>query len=125
MRIKAFEKLVFRPSHDKRLLRFKRYKNGRMFCHACGGRRVYRLGEGRFRCRRCRRTFGLFTGSFLALCRVELSTWLWLVKLFELEVTARQAAIQTGLSYPTTLRAFTVIRRAIPPADQPAPPPPR
>jgi hypothetical protein len=30
----------------------------------------------------------------------------------ELEVTARQAAIQTGVSYPTALGVFTIIRRA-------------
>jgi len=120
MRLKRFESLVFKPSRARRLLRRKRYKNGRVFCHACSGRRVYRLAEGRYRCKRCRLTFGLFTGTFLALCRVEITQWLWLVKLFELEVTARQAAIQTGLSYPTALRAFTVIRRAILAADQPA-----
>jgi transposase len=45
--------------------------------------------------------------------RIALTTWLWLVKLFELEVTARQAAIQTGVSYPTALGVFTTIRRAL------------
>jgi transposase len=45
--------------------------------------------------------------------RIALPTWLWLVKLFELEVTARQAAIQTGVSYPTALGVFTTIRRAL------------
>jgi transposase len=44
---------------------------------------------------------------------LPLRQWAWLVKLFELEVTARQAAVQTGLSYPTVLRAFTLLRRAI------------
>lgn len=119
MRVKAFETLIFKPSAARRLLRHLRYKNGRVFCHACGGRRVYRLAQGRYRCRRCRLTFGLLTGTWLAQCRIELSTWLWLIKLFELEVTARQAAIQTGVSYPTALRAFTTIRRAILAMDQP------
>lgn len=119
MRVKAFEKLVFKPSAAMRALRHRRYPNGRVFCHACGGRRVYRLIGGRFRCKRCRLTFGLLTGTWLARCRVGLPTWLWLIKLFELEVTARQAVIQTGVSYPTALRAFTTIRRAILAMDQP------
>jgi transposase len=33
--------------------------------------------------------------------------------MFELAVTARQAAIQTGVSYPTALNVFTPIRRAL------------
>jgi transposase len=49
----------------------------------------------------------------MATSKVELTTRLWLVKLFELEVTARQAAVQTGVSYPTALRFFTMIRRSI------------
>jgi transposase len=53
------------------------------------------------------------TGTWAGLSRVPDTTWLWLVKLFELELTASQAAVQTGVSYPTALKAFTVLRRAI------------
>ena len=49
----------------------------------------------------------------MARCRLAPRTWLWLIKLFELEVTALQAAGQAGVSYPTALRAFTTLRRAI------------
>ena len=52
--------------------------------------RIYRLASGRYRCGRCRYTFGLFTGTWLGQARVSLTTWVWLIKLFELEVTARQ-----------------------------------
>lgn len=113
MRVKSFEQLLKSEPRARRYLRKKRYKNGRVFCHACLGRSVYRLAEGRYRCARCAYTFGVFTGSFLGQARLKLGTWLWLVKLFELEVTALQAAVQTGVSYPTALRAFTLIRRAI------------
>jgi transposase len=113
MKVKSFESLLKSESKARRYLRKKRYKNGRIFCHACGGRKVYRLSEGRYRCARCRITFGLFTGTFLGQARLSLDTWLWLVKLFELEVTARQAAMRVGLSCPTTLRAFTLMRHAL------------
>lgn len=119
MRVKAFEQLLQKESRARRYLRKKRYRNGRVFCHACRSRKVYRLAEGRYRCSRCRYTFGLFTGSWLGLARIELSIWLWLVKLFELEVTALQAAVHTGVSYPTALRAFTIIRRAILAQEEP------
>jgi transposase len=47
------------------------------------------------------------------MCRVPATTWLWLIKLFELELVAQRAGSQLGLSYPTALRAFTTMRRAI------------
>ena len=119
MRVKTFERLVFKPFHARRWLRQLRYKNGHVFCHVCGGRRVYRLAEGRYRCARCRHTFGLLTGTWFGQSRLDLVIWLWLVKLFELQVTARVAAAQTGVSYPTALRVFTLIRRAILAIDQP------
>jgi transposase len=75
----------------------------------------YRLREGRWRCRRraCAYTFGVRTGTWAGQSRVPDATWLWLVKLFELELPASQAAVQTGVSYPTALKAFTLLRRAI------------
>ena len=84
-----------------------------MRCLACAAPRPYRLAEGRWRCGRCGYTFGLLTGTWLGQLRVAPATLLWLVKLFELEVTALQAAAQTGVSYPTALKAFTLLRRAI------------
>lgn len=113
MRVQAFETLIRSGSSALRVLRRKRYKTGRLICHACASRKVYRLSSGRYRCGRCRYTFGVFTGTWVGQARIPLTTWLWLVKLFELEVTARQAAIQTGVSYPTALNVFTTIRRAL------------
>jgi transposase len=38
---------------------------------------------------------------------------LLLIKLFELEVSARKASVQLGLSYPTTLKGFDILRKVI------------
>jgi len=38
---------------------------------------------------------------------------MWLIKLFELEVSAHKAAVQSGVSYPTALKAYDLIRYAI------------
>ena len=119
MGIERFEKLINSESAAKRLIRHRRYKNGRVFCHGCGHKKVYRLGEGRYRCGRCKYTFGLLTGTWLGQAKVSVSTWLWLIKLFELEVTAHQAARQLRVSYPTVLRAVTLIRRAILAEEEP------
>lgn len=45
-------------------------------------------------------------------------SWLRVIKRFELELVAPQAGVQPRLSHPTSLRAFTAIRRALPAAAQ-------
>ena len=120
MDLKTFEKVVTKGSAANHLVRRRRYQNGRVICHACGHRKTYRLSEGRYRCGRCRHTFGLRTGTWLGQSKMSLSRWLWLIKLFELEVTPHQAAGQLGVSYPTTWRAYTIMRRAILAQQEPA-----
>jgi hypothetical protein len=80
-------------------------------------RPLYRLAEGRWRCGVCRSagayTFAVRTGPCAGCSRVPAVTWLLLVKLFELEPTARQAAVQTGVSYPTASAVLTTLRRML------------
>ena len=45
--------------------------------------------------------------------RISYVSWLLLIKLFELEMSARKASIQLGLSYPTTLKGFDILRGVI------------
>lgn len=122
MRIRGFEQLIRSEGKAFRALRSRRFaqlRQRRATCPRCLKARVYTLAEGRYRCPRCRHTFGVFTGTWLGQFRLPLPTWLWLVKLFELEVPALVAAQQTGLSYPTALRAFTRMRQAILAAEAP------
>ncbi len=89
-------------------------KNGRKICPRCEGRKHYVLGaQGRFRCAGCRYTFGPFSGCWLGQLRLSARQWLWVVKLFELEVSARKMAQQLAVSYPTALRAVTTLRRSL------------
>lgn len=88
-------------------------------CPRCATPGAYRLAGGRWRCGACRYTFGLFTDTWLEACRLSPLTWLWVIKLFELELVAQQAGVQLGLSYPTILRAFTTMRRALLAAAEP------
>lgn len=116
MRVQRFLAMVRTSGAAHRALQQQRWpRRGRPACPGCGTARAYRLTEGRWRCRdrSCSYTFGVRTGTWAGLSRVPDATWLWLVKLFELELTARQAAVQTGVSYPTALTAFTLVRCAI------------
>jgi transposase len=67
----------------------------------------------RLRCSRCRRDYHPFHGTSLTTMRIPYRSWLILIKLFELEISARKAGRQTGVSYPTALNAFDTIRRSI------------
>lgn len=108
--------MVRTPAAATRTLRQRRWAGRRTpDCPRCGRTRAYALCDGRWRCanRVCGYTFGVRTGTWAGQSRVSDETWLWLIKLFELELTASQAAVQTGVSYPTALKAFTLVRRAI------------
>ena len=116
MRVQYFQTMVHTPLAAWRgLVRYRWAGHAAHLCPSCGATHPYPLAEGRWRCRRrrCAYTFGVRTGTWAGLSRVSDATWLWLVKLFELELTARQAAVQTGVSYPTAHKAFLLLRRAI------------
>src|ERR1700716_3332844 len=115
MHVQEFQRMVRSPASARRALIKRRVPRVWQACLACGAARPYGLGEGRWRCRvrTCGYTYGVRTGTWAGLSRVPDVTWLWLVKLFELERTASQAAVQTGVSYPTAHKVFTLLRRAV------------
>jgi transposase len=98
---------------------FKKYcwKNSHVFCSDCNSYKIYRISDGRYRCKRCGKRFHDFTNRWLNSVYVQFKTWLWVIKLFELEVSARKISQQTGLSYPTAHKACQVIRMALTAAD--------
>jgi transposase len=114
-RIQQFQAMIRGPASARRTLVQRRTPPPWQHCVACGAARPYGLDDGRWRCRvrACGYTYGVRTGTWAGLSRVPDVTWLWLVKLFELELTASQAAVQTGVSYPTAHKAFTLLRRAV------------
>ena len=113
MNIKGFESLV--KSENKARLYFARlvWKNGHVFCPRCRSRKVYRLIGKRYRCKSCGYTFHDFTGRWINKLNISYRDWLWVIKLFELELSARKIAEQVGFSYPTVLKAVTIIRLSL------------
>lgn len=113
MNVKAFENLIKSENRARLYLRKKAWKNKRLFCTRCRSKKIYRIVAKRYRCKKCRYTFHDFTDRWINKLNCSFKTWLWLIKLFELEVSANRTAIQCGVSYPTALKAFDVIRYAI------------
>jgi transposase len=83
------------------------------FCPRCRNYKIYRIIGKRYRCKRCGYTFHDFAGRWLNELKVSCKKWLWIIKLFELEVSAYKISQQTGLSYPTSLKAVDIIRYSI------------
>ena len=109
----AFHRRIQTERKARKYLRKWVWKNGRKFCTRCRSYQVYQTAGLRYRCRRCRYTFGAWTGRWLGQLKITATQWLWVLKLFELEVSARRIGQEVGLSYPTALKACHVIRRAI------------
>jgi len=113
MELKSFE-LIIKTERTAQLFLTKLcWKSYRRFCTRCRSYKIYRIVGKRFRCKRCGYTFHDFSGRWLNKLRISCKEWLWIIKLFELELSTRKIAQQIGLSYPTVLKAVNLIRAAI------------
>ena len=88
-------------------------KNIHRICAYCQSREVYQIPDKRFRCKRCGKRFNVFTNRWYGQLKISASQWLWLIKLFELEISSHRIAQELNVSYPTALRATHLIRQAI------------
>jgi transposase len=83
-------------------------------CPVCRGTKLYVIEDGkRRRCALCGHSFPPFSGRWLNKMKISSREWLWAMKLFDLELPAAAAAEEIGISYPTLLKTFGVIRAAI------------
>lgn len=119
MKADHFEYVVRSENRARHFFRRKRWKKGRIFCTACHSYNVVRIPDRRYRCRRCKYRFHDFTGTYLNEIQIPFRSWLWILKLFELEVSARRIAQQIELSYPTILKALQLIRLSLLRAESP------
>lgn len=88
-------------------------KNGHRICAYCGSRKIYQTTDKRYRCKRCHKRFHVFTNRWYGQLKISASHWLLLIKLFELEVSSLRIAKELKISYPTALRATSLMRQAI------------
>jgi len=83
-------------------------------CPKCGGKKLQTINDSnRNRCGTCRHTFSRLFGRWIDAVKISPRKWLWIVKLFELEMTSRRISEETGISYPTVLKAVNSIRHSI------------
>ena len=83
-------------------------------CPGCDyARRLWKLGDDRWRCGRCRERFGLLTGTWLSRTRFELIEIYELLFWFELELTDHGIARRVQVPYHRVHRFFLDLRRAI------------
>jgi len=113
MELKAYEYLIRSESAARKYLLGFCWKNQQRFCPVCRQRKPYKLTDGRRRCSRCGYTFHDFSGRWLNLVNLPCDQWLRIIKLFELELSARKIAQQVAVSYKVAHRAVMVIRAAI------------
>lgn len=113
MLIKQFEKIVRTENSAFRYLKKLCRKNAHKFCTRCNSRKISKLSDGRYRCRRCKYSFRDFTGRWISLARLSAKQWLWLIKLFSLEISTRKIAKELELNYQTALNAVDVVRKSI------------
>jgi len=111
--MKTILKQLMDEKYARKYLLKKRWKKYLKFCHRCRCRKLYKLSSNRYRCSRCKVEFNDFTDTFIGQLRISLTDWLLVIKLFDLEVSARRAARETNLSYPTVYKAYMLIRMAI------------
>jgi transposase len=113
MKLNAFEVIVKSENKARSYLRRFCWQNRHVFCAHCRSYKTYRIQGQKYRCQRCGYTFHDFSNRWINELQVPYKTWLWILKLFELEVSARKIAQQVGISYPTALKAANVIRASI------------
>lgn len=83
-------------------------------CPRCGyTRKLWQLDDGRWRCKRCRKRFGLLTDTWLSHTRLSLGEIYELLFWFELELTDHGIARRLGAPYRTVHRFLLQLRRAI------------
>jgi transposase len=113
MDLNTFEYLCKTENRARLYFKKKCWKKRNVFCITCRSYKTYRISDKRYRCKRCGYKFHDFTGKWLNRVKISYKKWLWIIKLFELDVSARKIAQQVQLSYPTVLKAVTIIRVAI------------
>ena len=113
MPLKSLESLFRSERRSYLHLVNEAWRQNRRFCVRCRSNKIYRLADKRYRCGKCGYTFHDFTRRWIGELNLSARQWLWIIKLYELEIPPAQMAKEVEISYPTALKAIYLIRRAI------------
>ena len=112
MDILDLSKLLTNDKKAKTFLKKFRWTKG-VVCPKCNDKKIFKLSDGRYKCRQCFNRFSDFSGTYLAHNKIPFNKTILLMKLFLMELTARKAAKEANLSYRTCLNFFDTCRSAI------------
>lgn len=110
METQEFGKLI---SDDNQALEYLWKRLERHSCPYCGSSQYYFMGKRRVRCKQCKRDRWPLKNTKFSLMNISPSKWLYLIKLFELSISAKTASKELKLSYKTTLKGFNLLRQVI------------
>ena len=114
MNIHEFERIMKTEKSVMRYIARFCKSSSKLCCPACGDYKLYKIESGkRRRCARCGYTFHLLTGRWLNRIKINIRDRMWIIKLFELETPTTVISEETGVSYPTVLKAVDTIRMSI------------
>ena len=113
MDLSSYYDLISNENKAYGYLSKKCLKNRHRICPRCNCRKRYKLGDGRYRCARCKYSFHDFSGRWINHGRLSCVEWLSIIKLFELEVSVHKMAKQMKMTYKAVYGAVNVIRMAI------------
>jgi len=86
----------------------------RVKCPYCNYyRKIYKLKDARYRCKRCLKFFFITTNTYISKSRISLDQWYELIWWFVYDFTANRTAKETELSQKLVHRCFSIIRKAI------------
>jgi len=105
----------------RRLFKELRWEGSTPSCPRCRFNILYRLGDSRYKCKRCQYRFSDFTGTILGKLRLDLQQTGQLVWLFTQKKTANESAGITSLSTPRVYFFFTRIRECLSHANKDLP----
>ena len=93
---------------------YKRFTNtNSVHCPKCDSEKYYLMSRGNLRCSKCKINYKPFSDTRFDTINIDYSKWLVLIKLFDLGISARRAAREVDVSYPTALHSFDVMRFSI------------
>ena len=85
----------------------------KLLCPFCKSDKYYVMNRTYLRCKNCRKDYNPFSNTIFNKVKIGYRKWLLLIKLFEIETSARKASKEVKISYTTALKAFNLLRQVI------------
>ncbi len=106
-------KIIYNKSTALKFLCKQFQKKNTIHCTSCDSVNYYIISRGKLRCKDCKTDYRPLSGTWFDIISIDFTKRLVLIKLFDLGISARRAAKEADVRYPTALNAFDCIRYSI------------